>query len=292
MQVVADIFKVLFFPGLLFMVICGSAIAFVEGRVGAAFFGGKGSFLPPLTSAAMPGEGFSVGELLVLLLPLSAMGTAGFLLVGAKGDLLVLALLFSAVELLPLRAATGGGERALAHLSLAFRAGFTRLLLIFVVVITLSLRFKGDFAPGLDTFKGEGAFSALPVWEGAGFGLMLAALACAAAAMLIYLVGRPSWELLGKRGEGGYLREAVLVASRWSGLAAGIILFVLVFLGYPWEGRMGLAAWSGAALGTAAVVASTRAWAGGRTSSTLRRWQESGLLLALLSLALALAAAW
>jgi hypothetical protein len=40
----------------------------------------------------------------------------------------------------------------------------------------------------------------------------------------------------------------------------------------------------------AVIVA--RAWAEGRTPATLRRWQQAGCVIALLSLALALAAAW
>jgi hypothetical protein len=292
MQVVTDIFKFLFFPGLLFMVFCGSVIAFLEGRVKTVIYGGEGPSLPPITSGGLVGEGLSMGELLLLILPLSAMGIAGILLVGIKGDLLVLVLLLSAVELLPLSAVVRAGGEGLGYTPLAFRLGFVRLLTVFCVVVTVSLRFSGEFTAALDSFKSEGAFSVLQVWDGLGFGLMLAALVCAAAAIFIYLVGRPSWELLEERETRGTLRGILLLTTRWAELAVIIILSVVVFLGYPWEGRTRLIIWSGAALGIAVAVIVARAWAEGRTPATLRRWQQAGCVLALLSLALALAAAW
>ena len=292
MQVVTDFFRFLLFPGLLFMVICGSVIAFLEGRVKTAIYGGEDAFLPPVTSGGLVGEGLSMGELLLLLLPLSAMGIAGFLLVGIKGDLLVLVLLLSAVELLPLSAAVRTGEERLGYIPLDFRLGFARLLIVFCMVITVSLRFKGEFAPALESLKGEGAFSAVQVWDGMGFGLILAALVCAAAAMFVYLIGRPSWEPLEEREERGTLRGILLLSSRWAELAAIVILFVVVFLGYPWEGRTRLLIWSGAVLGITVLVIAARAWAEGRTPATLRRWQQAGCAVALLSVVLALAASW
>jgi hypothetical protein len=292
MQVVTDIFKFLFFPGLFFMVICGSVIAFVEGRVKTAIYGGEGTFLPPVNSKGLAGEGLSMGELLLLLLPLSAMGMAGFLLVGIKGDLLLLVLLLSAVELLPLSTVIGKGEGGLGYVPLAFRLGFARLLAVFGMAITVSLRFQGEFTSALESFKGEGAFSAVQVWDGVGFGLMLAALVCAAAALFVYVICRPSWEPMQEREARGTLRGILLLGSGWAELAVVIILFVVIFLGYPWEGRTRLLIWSGAALGIAVLVAVVRAWAQGRTSATLRRWQQAGSLVALLSVALALAATW
>ena len=210
------------------------------------------------------------------------------MLVGMRGDLLTLALVFPAVELLPLFAAGCGGAAEVASLPLALRTAFLRLSALFCVLLCVSLRFPGEFAPGLDILSGEGAFNALQLWGGVDYALMLAALASGALCLLILNLARAP---LAGEGKAGPLRSLHALLLQGMERAVSILLFVVLFLGYPWAGWLGKLLWSLAGLAAAVFITAGRAWAAGRDAASLRRWQGAGFLLATFSIAAAIAAA-
>ncbi len=290
MQTALEILRLLFFPGLLFMALCGRAVIYGEERLGAALYGGEAEpFLPAMGERSEAAA--SPAELVLLALSLSGMAAAGVMLVGMRGDLLALALIFPAAELLPLCLEAGGGVESLAFLPLAFRTRLARVAVVACVAVGVSLRFPGEFAPDLRLFAGEGSFSALKLWGGADYGLMLASLLAATAALLASVASSPGPAGARAQGGEGTTRAGFLYLAGGMERAVSILVFVVLFLGYPWEGWLGIVEWSAAALGTALAVTAFRAWAGGRDAATLRRWQEAGFLAAVLSLVLALAAA-
>lgn len=288
MQPALDVLRVLFFPGLLFMALCGRALAYGEGRLRAAFYGGGAEPFRPSLAGRRDGAP-ALAELSLLCLSLAAMAAAGVMLVGVRGDLLTLVPLFSAVELLPLL--LDADSEAQAALPLAFRTRLARMASIFCVALSLSLRFPGEFAPGLEHFSGEGAFSALRLWTGAESGMVLAALAAGAASL--FILNAAGAGTAGRRagGEDGAARSVYRYLAGGMERAVYTLFLVILFLGYPWEGWSGTLLWSASAAGTALAVSAARAWAAGRDAATLRRWQEAGFVAALLSLGLALAAA-
>jgi hypothetical protein len=291
MQVTADILKVLFFPGLLFMALCGGLLAFLEGLIKAVFYGGKGPEWRLALGERAEGAAYSLGEIAIMVVSLASLGTAGYLLVWAKGDIFTLVLLLAVAELLPMIPRAGvTGEGAYAPL--VFRTALARLVALFSVGACVSLRFPGEYAAGLQTFKGEGSFSALQLWSGTDFALILAALIVAALALFLFTLGRPPWAYIPEEAGQGAIKEVYLQGAQGAERAVTILLSIILFLGYPWEGGMGILLWSAAALGAAAVLTAARAWAEGRDRATLRRWQEVGFILAVLSLIVALAAAW
>ncbi|MDY6795674.1 MAG: hypothetical protein SWK76_10425 [Actinomycetota bacterium] len=292
MQVAADILRFLFFPGLLFVALCGFIIALVEARVRTVLYGGEApaprSFLRGGGEVELP----SLAGIIVLLASLTCVASTGFLLVGVKGDLLLVALLFGALELLPLFYDVGGKGGSPAYAPLHFRVAAFRVMTVFCVVLAASLRLPGEFAPALHTLENEGAFGAIQIWSGVDFALMLASMVLGAVALLIYTHALPSWMADHRRGQRGAPAGVLYVAAGWGGRAAAVTLFSVVFLGYPWPGVRGALAWSAAVLGIVAFVIAAGAWATGRCRATRRRWQEMGMIFALLALALALAAAW
>jgi hypothetical protein len=291
MQVAADILKVLIFPGLLFMALCGGLLAFLEGLFKAVFYGGKGPQWRLALGERAEGAAFSLGEITIMVVSLASLGMAGYLLVWAKGDIFTLVLFLAAAELLPMVPRAGvTGEGAYAPL--VFRTALARLVALFSVGACVSLRFPGEYAAGLQTFKGEGSFNALQLWGGADFALILAALIAAALALFLFNLGRPPWAYIPEEAGQGTIKEVYLQGAQGAERAVTILLSIILFLGYPWQGGMGILLWSATALGAAAVLTAARAWAEGRDRATLRRWQEVGFILAVLSLIVALAATW
>ena len=284
-----DILRVLFFPGLLFMALCGCFLLLLEGRLNSAFYGTKTPRLRSLAAGKEEYEPSTAGELTAMTVSLAAMGLAGVLLVRIEGDLFVLLLLFAAIEAVPLFPLVAAGVEQGSRAPLLFQAALLRMAAVACVVVSLSLRFPGDFAPGLETFKGEGVFSAVQLWSGRDYAFILASLVCAALAMFVFLLGRPACRAFAGAGADGIKGLHALVGEG-SERAVALLLFTVLFLGYPWEGGSGLLAWSGAALGTALLATAARAVLEGRDEVTLRRLQAAAALFALLSLALAFAA--
>jgi hypothetical protein len=288
MQVATDILRFLFFPGLLFMAFCGVAVLCVEARMNVLFFGGEGLGLRGAIAWRGDAGNVSPGELSAMALSLASMGLAGILLVGVRGDLFVLALLFSAVEMLPLFIASESSVEEVSRVPLFFRTAFARLAALFCVIIAVSIRFPAEFSAGLETFRGEGAFYAIQLWSGVDFGLILASLVCAAAAFLVFLLGRPAY---GGATTAGNSRYFYSLAAEGAERAAALLLLIVIFLGYPWDGWIGLLIWAAIALGTTLVLSAARAWLEGRDDVFTRRLQMAAPLLGLFSIALAFAAA-
>ncbi len=290
MRLLTDMLEFLFFPGLLFVAACGFLILRAEGRLLAAFYGVRG-----LRPRGMPlGEALkhlpSAGELTAAVLVMASMGLSGVLLVGARGDLFVLFLLFAAAEMLSLYLVAARGDEQALYVPLLFRTSLCRMTALLGIALSLSLRFPAAFSPGLDTLRGEGAPWAAQMWGGPGFAFITASLACAGLAYFLFLLGRPP--LASRRGEGGAGGRGAVHPAMVEGpqRAAGFILCVVLFLGYPWEGWTGKLLWSAAALGVVAVVTLARAWLEGRGTVLARRLQEAAPLLALFSLAMAFSA--
>lgn len=290
MQLATDILRFLFFPGLLFMVFCGYLVLLLEGRLRVALYGGGGTRLRTLTGAGAEMDTSSPGELAAVVLSLAGMGVAGILLVGVKGDLFALLLLFSAVEILPLFLAAAVGAEEALRAPLLFRTAFFRLAALACVMLSISLRFPAVFSPGLETFRGEGAFNAVQLWSGVDFALILASLVCAAIAFFVFLLGHSACGVRYEAGETGQLKGFYCLAAEGSQRAVSLLFFAILFLGYPWEGGMGMLLWSAAALGTAVFFTVVRAWLDGCDRVFLRKLQGAAPLFALLSLALAIAA--
>jgi len=290
MQVATDIFRFLFFPGLLFMALCGGAIIFVEGRIRAALYGGEGPSLRATVGGRMDEAVPSLSELVVLVLSLAALGAAGYMLVEVRGDLFTLVLLLSAVELFPLFLEFECEGAEAVYVPLAFRTAFARLAALSCVTVCVSLRFPGQFAAGLGTFRGEGAFNAVQLWKGLDFAFILASLVLAVLALFLFNLGRPACACFLEGRARGPLKGVYSLGAQGAERAATILLYIVLFLGYPWAGAKGVLLWSGAALGTAAVLTAARARAEGRDRVTLRRWQGAGFILAAISLITALVA--
>ncbi|MDD5666652.1 MAG: hypothetical protein PHS26_05000 [Actinomycetota bacterium] len=287
MQLGMDMIKLLFFPGLLFLAACGVLLLFLEGWLQVAFLGGRG---PRPRDLAAAGEAPSPGELASLVVPPLAMGICGVLLVGARGDLFALVLLFSSVEAASLYLVAAGGEDRASYVPLCFRTALCRVVALSCVALSLSLRFPGAFSSGLETLRGEGAPWAVQLWDGPGFPLVAASVACAGLSLLLFLLGRPAGtgRRAGKEDHSLAYPRAVIVEGPQR--AAGLLLFVVVFLGYPWEGGTGKMLWAGSVLGFALLVTAARAWAEGRGGVLVRRLQGVAALIALLSVGLAFAA--
>ncbi|MBN2026186.1 MAG: hypothetical protein JW854_05445 [Actinobacteria bacterium] len=290
MQVATDILKLLFFPGLLFMASCGYLLLFLEGRLRSVFYGGAAPRLYVPAAGGVRKDVNTPGDLAAAAFSLAAMGVAGIMLVGIKGDLFTLVLLLSAVEIVPLFAAAAGGGGEALFVPLIFKAGLFRMAALICVAVSVSLRFPATFSPGLESLRGESTFNAVQLWSGPDFGLILASLVCAVLAFSVVLLGRPACGERLKPGEAGAIQGSMLIAGEGAQRAVSLLLFAVLFLGYPWEGWRGLLLWSGSALGTAALMTVSRAWLEGRDRLLLRRLQAAATFLALLSLALAVAA--
>ncbi len=285
-----DILEFLFFPGLLFLAACGGLVLLLEGWIQAAFYGGGGPRFRDLALGEALKATSSPGELTALVIDLAAMGVAGVLLVGVRGDLFVLVLLFSAAEILPLFLLAHRGLEESLHVPLLFRTALYRMVALMCIALSLSLRFPEAFSPGIETLRGEGAPQAVQLWSGLSFGFIIACIACAGLAFFLFLLGRPAGARRGSAEEAD--ASAVLQVAVIDGpqRAASLLLCVVLFLGYPWEGGMGTLLWSAAVLGTVVVVTVARAWVEGRASTLARRLQGAACIFAVLSTALAFAA--
>jgi hypothetical protein len=285
-----NILKFLFFPGLLFLAACGGLLLFMEGWIQAAFCGGGGPRFRDLVAGEALKATLTPGELTALIIELAAMGVAGVLLVGVRGDLFVLVLLLSAAEILPLLLLAMQGLEQSLHVPLLFRTALYRMVALSCIALSMSLRFPEAFSPGLETLRGEGAPQAAQLWSGLEFGFIVASIACTGLAFFLFLLGRPAHARLS-----GTEREdpsALVLAAVIDGpqRAVSLILCVVLFLGYPWEGGMGELLWSAAALGTVMLVSVARAWIEGRASMLVGKLQTVACVFAVTAVALAFTA--
>lgn len=290
MQLGVDILKLLFFPGLFFVAVCGALLLFVEGWLQVAFYGGRGPRLRDAAAGEAVGDAPTAGELAALAVSLAAMGVCGVLLIGVRGDLFALTLLFSSVEILSLYlVAVRGAEQAM-RVPLLFRTALSRMVTLLCVSLALSLRFPGVFSPGLETLRGEGAPRAVQLWGGPGLFFIAASMACAGIAYFLYLLGRPACaqsRVVEGDIEPLYPHAALIEGPQ---RAVSLLLCMVLFLGYPWEGGTGMLLWAASALGTVMVATALRVWVEGHGSVLARRLQAAASPLALLSVALAFAA--
>lgn len=290
MQLGMDILRFLFFPGLLFMAVCGGFVLFLEGWFQAAFYGGEGPHLRDSAVSEALRETSSAAELAALAISLAAMGVAGVLLVGVRGDLFALVLLFSAAEILPLYLVAARGEEQALYVPLLFRTALYRMVALLSIALSVSLRFPGAFSPGLETLRGEGAPRAAQLWGGLGFSFITASLTCAGLAYLLFLLGRPAYARRYGMEKADSPADFQAVAFEGPQRAVSLLLCVVLFLGYPWQGGMGALLWSASALGAVVLITVVRAWVEGRGNVPARRLQGASPVLALLSVALAFAA--
>jgi hypothetical protein len=288
MQVAVDILKVLIFPGLLFMAISGSLILLLEGSLRPLLYGGKSRALREVRSSIRL-EYLPLEPLVLTVVSLLSLGLAGVLLFEMKANLFIVVLLLSAFEFIPVFSQIGLSQRQIAQIPLAFRAAFIRMITLFLVIACVSLRSPGAFLPELNGFTHSGAFRMLGLWSGYRYGLILAGLVLGLLSLLIFDLGDPAYVYAVKEESP---RGIYLLMARGADRAITTLLFIFVFLGYPWEGWTGLAAWSGAVVGTIIALTIVRSWAQGRDRVSLRRWRSYAFLAALASLALALAAWW
>jgi hypothetical protein len=291
MQLGLEILKFLFFPGLLFMAGCGGLLLYTEGWLQAAFFGGAGPSPREVALGEAGRNTSTAGELTALAATLAAMGVAGVMVVGVRGDLFALLLLFSAVEVLPIYLVAARGAEQSLYVPLFLREALCRMATLMFVVLSVSLRFPGALSPQLETLRGEGAPYAAQLWSGTGFAIIVASLSCAGLAYLMFLLGRPAYAK--SYGAGRAYSPASFHAGAIEGShkAASVLLGLVLFLGYPWEGGAGTLLWAAAVLGAVALLCVARAWMEGRGRVFARRLQWSAMLVAMLSAALAFAAA-
>ncbi len=282
-----EMFGLLIFPGVLSLAFCGAAALFLEGWLGAALYGGGGPRPRDLAGVELGGRAWPAGELAAAAAAAAAMGAAAVMLVGARGDLLALALLFPAAEMLPLAPLAARGLERSLHLPLLFRTALRRTLALSCLLLAVSLRLPGEFSPGIGRLREQGVLAAVRGWEGAGFAFAGAAMACAGIALLLILLGRPAGAERRPRGAVAAIYAAALEGPQRS---VGLLLFVLLFLGYP-RGGGGALLWSAAALGTVVLLAAARAWVEGRGPLVVVRLQAAAAVASLFSLALAFAAA-
>jgi len=284
-----DLLGLLFFPGVLFVGACGGAVLFLEGWLRAAFYGGGGPRPRDLSSVDARGRVLSAGELMALAAATAAMGVAGVLLVSMRGDLFVLVLLFPAVEIFPLYPLAAGGLEQSLHVPLLFSTALRRTVVLSCTALAVSLRIPGAFSPGIADLRETGVVESVRLWGGTGFAFITASMACAGIALLLYLLGRPAGTE--RPLQGGEQAKAFFSAVlEGPHRAVSLLLFALLFLGYPWRGDGGVLLWSVAALGTAVLVTAARAWSGGRGHVLANRLQAAAPAVSMLSAALAFTA--
>ena len=121
------------------------------------------------------------------------------------------------------------------------------------VVVTTVRSVVQPMAPGLGTLRWGVAPWAVQLWDGPGFPLVAASVACAGLSLLLFLLGRPAGtgRRAGKEDHSLAYPRAVIVEGPQR--AAGLLLFVVVFLGYPWEGGTGKMLWAGSVLGLSLI---------------------------------------
>lgn len=290
MQVATDILRVLIFPGLLFMAMSGNILLLFEGRVRSALYGGASN--PFLRGGVRQVEQLPLAQLLVMAISLTSLGAAGFMLVAMRGNLFMIVILLAAVELLPISLRAEGGQRQAAYIPIVFRGALIRIATLFLVATTVSLRYPGSFTSELETFREGSSFKAASLWSGYHHVLILAALVLGLLALLAFHLGRPAYTYLQDQEKRDAFSGAYFILAQGAQRAITILLFLIIFLGYPWMGWSGIGVWSGAALGIAGGLALMRAWSEGRDRVTLRRWQFMGIPLALTSLVIALIGAF
>jgi hypothetical protein len=288
MQAAVDILKILIFPGLLFMAISGSLILLLEGGLSSLLYGGKSGVFPDKQLWRRP-ETLPLTGQIIAAVSLMSLGLAGVLLIEMKTDLFIIVLLLSAAEMIAVFSRSALSPQQLALLPLMARAAILRMMTLFLVATAVSLRSPGSFIPQLDGFTHAGCFRALVLWSGYRYGLVVAGLILGLLALLIFDLGDPLYTYILKRPAPARID---LLLSRGAERAATTLLFVIIFLGYPWQHWTGLIAWSGSVLGTAIGLAVLRSWASGKDRVILRSWRYLGFFLALASLALMMAAAW
>ncbi|OFW56297.1 MAG: hypothetical protein A2W01_01430 [Candidatus Solincola sediminis] len=290
MQVVVDILKILFFPGLLFMAISGSLLLLVEGGVRSLLWGGKNAAFLKVGSHTASGA-LSLSRLITIIISLLSLGLAALLLIDGKGNIFTLILLLSAVDLIPLAGWIGTSQRRIAYLPVVLRASFIRMMTFFLVGVSVSLRSPDSFLANLDSYRDGGCFEMISRWNGYRYWLVLAALVLSLLALFLFDLGGPIYAFIAEE-KVDVAKGISIFLARGAERALTVLAVIIIFLGYPWTGWTGIAAWSGAVFGAAVAMAAIRAAAGGRDRVTIRRWRSIGFLLALVSMAAAVTAAW
>ncbi len=191
------------------------------------------------------------GELTALVIDLAAMGVAGVLLVGVRGDLFVLVLLLSAAEILPLFLLAMRGLEQSLHVPLLFRTALYRMVALSCIALSLSLRFPEAFSPGLDDPAGGRCATGRTALERP----RASALSSPPSPAPVWPFSFSSWAVPRDARLGGTEEadpSALVLAAVIDGpqRAVSLILCVVLFLGYPWEGGTGKLLWSAAVLGT------------------------------------------
>ncbi len=249
MRTVLELLRLLFFPGLAFMLAAGGLLLFLERKAAELLLGktadggGEGVAGREPEEAWPPTGGFTLSASLLAL----AVGLVS--LVGARGDLLVMGLLFVSAEALPLAAMReAGGRRENALLPLAFRTAFLRAASFLSILIAASLRYPGGPDISLRSLRGEHIFSSLALWEGPYRFAVSGGLGIAVLAAVLLTLGDPAWEAGIRLPAAGPERLAAdsLRAGQRVFLAA---VFIVLFLGYPGAGNGGYPVWLPASLG-------------------------------------------
>ena len=291
MRMAAELLRILFFPGLLFMAACGLLFLFLEDGLARAVGGGESRTRRSLGVRGVLSAVPAPGDVASSLAAAAAMGVAGMLLVRVEGDLFSLVILLSVPGLLPLMAtALGEGEGA-ARIPLLFRGAAARLFALACIAAASGLRYPGEFTPGLKGFIDEGVFGAARAWSGTGSILVLSSQVLVAASFFLALLGHPSIAALTRRGAEGAPGTALAALAEGAERAVSMLLFAVICLGYPWRGTGGTVYWGACGLGMAAAATAARAWLEGRNAVFRRRVLTAAPVLAALSLALAAAAA-
>lgn len=283
-----DLFKLLFFPGLAFLLVIGATVLSLEEGVKAALYGG-GVSLPFPSTREEAGRFFAAAGDLVTTAFCLCVPAAGFLLLaGKKGDLLLLALFAASCELGTVLAAEGTGGEKEPFLSLALRSSLARTATLFCLAVGFSLLQGESPAAPLAAFSEGRPLAALPPrWEGPHVFFVLS-LAAGGLALIVFLA-HPHHPL--SPAAEAASDERWTYSARLADLLERPLLLALatvIIIGYPWGG-MGAAAWTGAAAGGAAAVTALRGWARGLDRVLLRRAEKLALILSLLSFILATA---
>jgi hypothetical protein len=286
MRTVLDVLRLLFFPGLGTLLAGGSLLLFLDRKAAELILGGPADGGGVGLEGQEGGWTWSPQAGFFLSASLVALGLGVLSLIGARGNLLVLALLFASAEALPLAALREAGTwRGEAFLPLAFRTAFLRATTFLFLLAAASLRYPGGPDISLRSFQGEHLFASLALWEGPGRLAVAAALGAGAFSAVLLVLGDPGWEnglILPGGGHEGLTARCLRAAERGFLVA----VFPVLFLGYPGEGNGGYTFWLPATLGWLLLSILLRAgfsrW--GRVGRRKSQWWAA--VPALLSLAL------
>lgn len=243
MQTVLELLRLLFFPGLVFLLAAGGLLLLLEGKASEFLLGKREDGGGEGVEGGGPGEAWPPAAGFALSASLLALAVGLVSLVGARGDLLVLALVFLSAEVLPLAALReAGGRRGNALLHLAFRTAFLRAASFLAILVAASLRYPGGPDISLRSLRGEHIFSSLTLWKAPYRFAVSAGLGIAALAALLLTLGDPAWEAgvrLPSTGPEKLAADCLRAGERGFLSAA----FLVLFLGYPGAGNGGYTLW-------------------------------------------------